>query len=71
MQKSTGPVLFKNKEDCCGCSACFAICPKHAITMEADEEGFLYPYIDKEKCVKCYQCEHVCPLKKFKSDTDE
>lgn len=21
------PVLFDNKQDCCGCSACFAVCP--------------------------------------------
>ena len=24
------PVLFKRKEDCCGCTACYAICPKSA-----------------------------------------
>ena len=23
--------LYINKEDCCGCSACLSICPKHAI----------------------------------------
>lgn len=71
MQKLTRPVLFENKEDCCGCSACFAICPKRAITMKADEEGFLYPFIDEDKCIKCYQCEHICPLKKSKSDIDK
>ena len=36
------PVLYKRKEDCCGCTACYAICPKSAITMQPDEEGFDY-----------------------------
>ena len=50
------PMLFKKREDCCGCTACYAICPKDAITMIEDEEGFEYPQIDENKCVHCYQC---------------
>ena len=57
------PVLYKNKEECCGCSACYAICPNKAISMKTDEEGFEYPFIDDSKCVKCYACLRVCPLK--------
>lgn len=57
------PILFKEKEECCGCSACFAVCPVRAIYLEADEEGFLYPQIVVEKCVRCYQCLEVCPFK--------
>lgn len=34
------PVLYKRKEECCGCTACYAICPKEAISMVEDEEGF-------------------------------
>ena len=30
------------KKECTGCGACSNICPKHAITMQADEEGFKY-----------------------------
>ena len=41
------PVLYKRKEECCGCTACYAICPKEAISMVEDEEGFEYPQIDK------------------------
>lgn len=57
------PILYDKKENCCGCSACFAICSKHAITMETDEEGFAYPVVNKEKCVRCYQCLKVCAFK--------
>lgn len=55
------------KNDCCGCSACSQKCPKNAITMKENEEGFLYPEIDKEKCINCGLCSKVCPqLKKVK-----
>lgn len=57
------PLLYKRKEECCGCTACYAICPKDAITMVNDGEGFLYPQIDGEKCIKCYRCVMVCSMK--------
>lgn len=56
------PVLYKRKEECCGCTACFAICPKKAISMIEDEEGFDYPKIDSERCIRCYQCIKICPV---------
>ncbi len=40
-------------EDCCGCSACFNICPVQAITMQEDREGFKYPKIDERSCINC------------------
>ena len=52
--------LYKNKNECCGCTACMNICPKNAIKMEEDEEGFLYPKVDKELCVECGLCKKVC-----------
>ena len=57
------PILYKRKEDCCGCTACCVICPKNAIIMQEDEEGFEYPHIEEEKCIKCYKCLKVCPIK--------
>ena len=57
------PVLYTDKKDCCGCTACFVICPKSAITMQEDEEGFSYPVIDGRKCIRCRMCVRVCPIK--------
>ena len=60
------PVLYERKEDCCGCTACYAICPKNAISMQPDEEGFDYPVVDESKCIRCYICLKVCPIKEAK-----
>lgn len=57
------PVLFTKKEECFGCSACYAICPANAIEMIPDIEGFLYPQILEQKCVRCLKCMDVCPMK--------
>ena len=47
IDKRKVPTLYKRKEECCGCTACYAICPKEAISMVADEEGFEYPQVDE------------------------
>lgn len=65
-RKKKIPNLYTKKSDCCGCSACYAICPVQAIHMEFDGEGFLYPLIDEHKCIGCYQCLKVCAYKKDK-----
>ena len=52
--------LFDKKKDCCGCTACKSICPNQAITMQPDEEGFLYPSIDESICIECGLCKEVC-----------
>ena len=56
------PVLYPSKEECCGCEACRAACPKGAIAMEPDGETFLYPRIDAALCVNCRKCQRVCPI---------
>lgn len=62
-------VLFENKKECCGCSACMNICPKDAITMVEDERGFIYPKIDYEKCIKCKLCKKVCGYQNYNVKT--
>lgn len=56
-------VLFDEKSECCGCTACYAKCPQHAIEMKVDEKGFLYPEIDTSKCIECQICKTVCDFK--------
>lgn len=53
-----------NKELCTGCSACMNVCPKKAITMQSNSEGFLEPVIDNEKCVNCGLCKETCQANK-------
>lgn len=64
--------LYSDKAQCTGCTACFAICPRKAITMTEDSEGFLYPVIDTSKCVECGMCVKSCEQRtvlRSKNDT--
>lgn len=54
----------KNETNCCGCGACCKSCPRHAISMEEDENGFVYPRIDETKCTECGRCLKVCSFEK-------
>lgn len=55
-------IQIDDKKQCCGCTACESICPKKAIKMLPDNEGFLYPHVDKTLCVECSLCEKTCPI---------
>ena len=57
---SLPPMKQREKQDCCGCSACADICPVKAINMVTDEEGFLYPKINEETCIHCGKCDKMC-----------
>lgn len=70
MKMESKPILFDKKEECCGCSACYCICPTNSIIMEADEEGFLYPIINYDTCVNCKMCIKVCPFKQTPVSVD-
>lgn len=48
---------------CCGCRTCEKICPKKAIGMIYDKEGFLIPSINHELCINCSLCEKKCPTR--------
>jgi len=49
-------------DNCCGCTACYNICPTSAITMQPNDEGFLYPVVDSSRCCNCNKCEKACPI---------
>lgn len=57
--------ILKKVNECCGCAACEYVCPKNAISMEYDNEGFAYPQIDYAKCIACRKCINTCA---FQSD---
>lgn len=61
-------IAITEKQNCCGCTACAAVCPKSCISMEEDSEGFLYPVADEKKCIHCGACNQVCPIE---NPTDE
>lgn len=48
--------------DCCGCGACVHVCPRRAIQLVADSNGFLHPRVDKIACVSCGLCAQACPV---------
>lgn len=64
MKERDFPVLYSDESECCGCSACLAVCPRGAIAMKANRHGFLYPEIDEKLCIRCYKCIDVCSFKK-------
>ena len=53
-------ILNKELTKCCGCGACAEACPSHAITMQANAHGFVYPVMDDVACVRCGKCVQVC-----------
>lgn len=55
-------INIKSKSDCCGCFACYGICPNKAIELIEDENGFKYPSVNMNNCVKCGLCLKVCPI---------
>ena len=57
-------ISLASSEKCCSCSACFSVCPKQAISMQENDEGFLQPVIDEKKCIHCGKCQTVCPVLK-------
>lgn len=45
---------------CTSCQMCAAVCPKNAISIHLDKEGFYRPSINEALCVDCGLCLKVC-----------
>lgn len=58
-----------SKNLCTGCTACKSICPKNAIKMTEDKEGFKFPVIDQKKCIDCGLCKKTCPVINTKNNS--
>ena len=61
--------LLADRTHCTGCSACAAACPKDAITLVRDREGFAFPQVDPERCVHCGICTKTCPMLRERAKT--
>lgn len=54
-------IKLVDKNECTGCGACFAVCPKEAISFRVIGSLHQYPEIDDIKCIECGKCLKVCP----------
>lgn len=52
--------VYNEKKECTGCSACAQKCPKQAISMICDNEGYYYPSIRQDLCIDCGLCKKIC-----------
>ena len=55
--------------DCTSCQMCAAVCPKYAISISLNADGFYRPTINKSLCVDCGICTKVCY--KFESEISD
>ncbi len=60
-------IQIVDKQNCCGCYACYNICPPKCIHMQPDVDGFWYPVVEIDECTECGLCEQICPILKEKS----
>lgn len=64
-------IHLSDHSECSGCTACYAVCSHHAITMQTDALGFAYPVIDYNVCVECGLCEKACNFtKNYPAETE-
>lgn len=48
------------EDTCTGCGACVSSCPKQALNLSYNKEGFYVPHLKAELCINCKICEKSC-----------
>lgn len=51
---------INNLRQCTSCQMCGAVCPKDAITIHLDIDGFYRPKINPDLCIDCGKCAQFC-----------
>ena len=51
---------LNNIHPCTSCQLCAAICPKEAIDIKLNDEGFYRPILNNKLCIDCGLCVKVC-----------
>lgn len=46
--------------ECTSCQLCAAVCPKGAISIALNDDGFYRPIVDNDICIDCNICTKVC-----------
>ena len=64
-------IEITDRVKCSGCGACKDVCPKKAIILKADKEGFLYPHVNIVECIDCGKCIKCCPILTFENTKNE
>lgn len=65
--EANNSVSSKISDICCGCGACQVACPKNAISIDKNENGFYQYTCNKTLCIHCNICKKVCPMQQISS----
>lgn len=65
--KTQSSILNKVTDICCGCGACQLVCPKKAISIVKNKDGFYEYTCNEDMCIGCNICKRVCPMLQISS----
>ncbi len=53
-------LILNLEKTCTACGACVSVCPKQALSLEYNDDGFYFPKLNSSRCINCRMCERVC-----------